>query len=299
MCPCNVHITKETELDESPEGKLWTLVRKFFSGKTENPIEDVILEARTDGELEAFEASMLINVLRMGRKQVREIMIPRTDIQCVELNASIQDVAELIIEQGHSRIPVYRENKDHIVGITHAKDLLPYLLQHCDTPPDPLSAIMRPPFFIPETKNVKNMIAEFQAQKVHMAIALDEYGGTSGLVTFEDVLEEIVGEIEDEYDLPRPEDIQPLEDGRHLVSGRTSLNDLQEETGIALTSDQVETIGGFVTELAGRVPMSGEEFEYLGHNFRIEEADSKQVYAVSILPGPETDNHNESDGEEQ
>jgi magnesium and cobalt transporter len=150
---------------------------------------------------------------------------------------------------------------------------------------------MRPPFFIPETKNAKNMLLEFQNKKVHLAIAIDEYGGTSGLITLEDVLEEIVGEIEDEYDSPKPEDIQILEDESCLVSGRTSLDDLNSELGINLESDYVETVSGYLTERIGRVPQTGEHFSFGQYSFQIKEADSKQVQWVLIHPGPQSAEH--------
>lgn len=272
-------------MDDTSEGGLWTSIRNFFSGKSESPIENVITEASLDNELSADTAGMLLNILRLGNYQVREIMIPRTDIDCIEENATLAEVAEVIIDSGHSRIPVYKGNKDHIVGIIHAKDLLPSLL-HPETSHRSLEEMMRPPFFIPETKNAKNMLLEFQSKKVHLAIAIDEYGGTSGLITLEDVLEEIVGEIEDEYDSPKPEDIQILEDESCLVSGRTSLEDLNEELGIDLVSDYVETVSGYLTERMGRVPQTGEQFALGRYSFQIKEADSKQVQWVLIHPGP-------------
>jgi magnesium and cobalt transporter len=272
-------------VDDTSEGGLWTSIRNFFSGKSESPIENVITEAKLDNELSADTAGMLLNILRLGNYQVREIMIPRTDIDCIEENANLAEVAEVIINSGHSRIPVYKGNKDHIVGIIHAKDLLPSLL-HPDTSERSLEKLMRPPFFIPETKNAKNMLLEFQNKKVHLAIAIDEYGGTSGLITLEDVLEEIVGEIEDEYDSPKPEDIQILEDESCLVSGRTSLEDLNEELGIDVVSDYVETVSGYLTERMGRVPQTGEQFALGRYSFQIKEADNKQVQWVLIHPGP-------------
>lgn len=277
-------------MDETSEGGLWTSIRNFFSGKSESPIENVITEARLDNELSADTAGMLLNILRLGNYQVREIMVPRTDIDCVEEKVTLAEVAEVIISSGHSRIPVYRGNKDHIVGIVHAKDLLPSLL-HPEAAQRSLAELMRPPFFIPETKNAKNMLLEFQNKKVHLAIAIDEYGGTSGLITLEDVLEEIVGEIEDEYDSPKPEDIQILEDESCLVSGRTSLDDLNSELGISLESDYVETVSGYLTERIGRVPQTGEHFSFGQYSFQIKEADSKQVQWVLIHPGPQSAEH--------
>jgi magnesium and cobalt transporter len=281
-------------VDDSSEGNLWTSIRNFFSGKASDPIEDVIKEARDEQQLGADIALMLLNVLKLGRSQVREVMIPRTDIDCIEEDSSIVEVAQMIIESGHSRIPVYRKNKDLIIGIIHAKDLLPVLLQQGDAEAEPrqeekevtLQDLMRAPLFVPETKNVKSMLLEFQSKKIHLAIAIDEYGGTSGLITFEDVLEEIVGEIEDEYDVPKGEEITVLEDESCLVSGRTSLEDLREQLSIEITSEFVETIGGYLTEKAGRVPQIGEVFEINGYTFQVKDADNKQVQSIVVYPVP-------------
>lgn len=272
-------------MEEGSEGGLWNSIRNFFSGKSENPIEDVIIDAHKNEELANDVAKMLLNVLRLGRNQVREIMIPRTDIDCVEVNAPIREVVEVIIKSGHSRIPIYQDNKDHIVGIIHAKDLLKLFFEP-QKQDQSIEEMMRLPLFIPETKNVQSMLLEFQSKKVHLAIAIDEYGGTSGLITFEDVLEEIVGEIEDEYDTPKPSEIQFLEDESCLVSGRTSLEDLREQLGIEINSEFVETIGGYLTEQAGRVPQEGESFYVNGYTFRIKEADNKQVLWISLYPIP-------------
>lgn len=270
-------------MEEGTESGLWQMIRNFFTGKTENPIQDVIKEAQENDELGSDVARILHNVLQLDLYQAKEIMIPRTDIDCVEEKASIQDVAEIIISSGHSRIPVYKGNKDQITGIVHAKDLLTAILD-----PEQLNTtidnLMRPPLFVPETKNVKSMLLEFQSKKVHMAIAIDEYGGTSGLITLEDVLEEIVGEIEDEYDTPKLTEITMFEDESCLVSGRTTLEDLENQLHIRLTSDYVETLGGFITERAGRLPEKGESFQFNHHSFHIKEADNKQIIWVLVYP---------------
>lgn len=273
-------------MEDSSETRLWSVIRNFFSGRAEsNPVEKVISEARENKELAADVSRILHNVLYLDQKQVMEIMIPRTDIDCVEENLSIQDVAQVIINSGHSRLPVYRENKDHMVGIVHAKDLLRVLLNP-EREGLTLQEVMREPLLIPETKNVKSMLLDFQSNKVHLAIAVDEYGGTAGLITFEDVLEEIVGEIEDEYDNPKPADIMVLGDESCLVSGRTQLEDLRQELSINLYSEHVETIGGYLTEKAGRVPQEGESFQIGEMTFQVKEADNKQIHGIVVYPVP-------------
>jgi len=241
------------------------------------------MEAMEDGELKPDEVSMLLNVLRLGRKRVEDIIIPRPDIVCSEIEDGIDEIAARISESGHSRIPIFKETRDNIVGIVHAKDLLKARSAPEGQTPA-VKDIMRQPFFIPETKNIKDLLQEFRTRKVHLAIAVDEYGGTSGLVTFEDVLEEIVGEIEDEYDTPRPQEIRLLDDNNLLIAGRTPLDELKEHIDLDLDSEFVETIGGYLCELAGRVPTSGESFSLSGHRFLIKEADAKQIRSILVQP---------------
>lgn len=267
-------------MEEGSEGLITTLFNRLFRGKGES-VEKLILSAKEEGDLKNDEVAMLLNVLRLGRKDVSEIMIPRTDIVCAEIGDALSDVVELINGSGHSRIPIYRKTKDHIVGIVHAKDLLKYCSKDEQAP---LEKIMRVPLFIPDTKNVKDMLQVFRARKIHLAIAQDEYGGTSGLVTIEDVLEEIVGEIEDEYDVPRPDDIRVLENNDVLVSGRTDLDELGEHLGVNFDTAQAETISGYLCVIAGRVPKTDESFNLKGHDFRIKEADNKQIHWVLIRP---------------
>ncbi len=269
-------------MEECSEGKLWSTIKSIFTGsKNVSSIEKLLCEAQKSNLLPKDIGAMVTNLIKLGEKKVYEIMIPRTDIDCAEDSATITEVAEIIIKRGHSRIPIYKENKDQIIGIIHAKDLLPILINKKKAE---LKDIMRPPLFVPETKNIKDMLLEFQTKKLHLAIAIDEYGGTSGLITLEDILEEIVGEIEDEYDTPKEEEIQILENSSCLVSGRTSLEDLKEQIGIDLKSEFVETIGGYIIEMAGRIPKTGETFQIEGYNFQIKEADEKHIGSILIYP---------------
>ncbi|MCG8531161.1 MAG: hemolysin family protein [Desulfovibrionales bacterium] len=266
-------------MDGGSESRLWHVLGNLFSKTTEEDVEKAIIDAREEGELEAEEGSMLLNVLSLDETQVHEIMVPRTDIVCAETTTSIGDLVSIIVESGHSRIPLYKENRDNIVGLVYAKDLLINLYDPTlrDTP---LVSFMRKPFFVPETKIVTELLQEFRTRKQHLAIAVDEYGGTSGLITIEDILEEIVGDIEDEYDAPKIEDIRQTDDGGFIITGRASLDDVSEELDISLDSDQVETLGGYLSELAGHVPQTGEHFELEGYTFTIEDADAKQIRLI-------------------
>ncbi|MFP4169151.1 MAG: hemolysin family protein [Desulfonatronovibrionaceae bacterium] len=275
-------------MEDSSDSRFWSFLRRIFGQKCDLPLEEIILEAKDEGELKADEVAMLLNVLQLGQKQASEIMIPRTDLVCAEAGNSLREVVQVIIESGHSRIPIYRENRDHIVGIIHAKDLLSHLLEG-EAAKAGVEDIMRPPFFVPDTKNIKQILVDFQNNKIHMAIVLDEYGGTSGILTLEDVLEEIVGEIEDEYDPPKQDEIEIQEDGTVVAFGRTSLEELAERAGIELDSEQVETVGGYVCGLVGRVPEVDEEVRDGCYLFKVQEADAKQIKSLLIrtLPSQE------------
>jgi len=274
-------------LDGGPDStsSIWSRLTRLFQNRNGDTVEKAIMEAREDGELEAEEGSMLLSILRLDELQVQDIMTPRTDMDCAESGTPLVEVAGLIISSGHSRIPIYQETRDNIVGIAYAKDLLPYLLDPAKHK-SPIDTLMRPPFFVPETKIASDLLQEFRTRKTHLAIALDEYGGTSGLATIENILEEIVGDIEDEHDAPREDDIRVLDSERYMLSGRALLEDL-EELGIILNSDEVDTIGGYLSQLAGHVPQQGESFTLAGRMFTVMEADAKQIRTIRVEPEPD------------
>lgn len=269
----------------SSNGTIWSRLTRFFGREDDESLEKAIIEARADGEVEPDEESILLGILRFNDLQVQDTMTPRTDIDCVPEDMLLPEVARVIVESGHSRIPVFRDTRDNMVGMLHAKDILSCLLDP-KMADQPASAIMREPFFVPETKPIRNLLQEFRASKQHIAIALDEYGGTSGLITIEDLLEEIVGDIEDEHDAPREEDIRPL--GAHVyeLTGRALLEDL-EELGVDLSSDEVDTIGGYLSMEAGHVPAPGEVFILRGWRFEVLDADKKLIRHLRMEPARE------------
>ncbi len=270
---------KEYVLDGESHSSLWSKLGSLFSGRApEDHLEQAIREAREEGELKAEEGSMLLSILSLDELQVQDIMTPRTDIDCLPSGISILEAAGAIVETGHSRLPVYKETRDNIIGIVHAKDMLSSLMQ-TETQQSPVDSIMSQPFFVPETKIASELLQEFRSRKNHLAIVVDEYGGTSGLATIEDLLEVIVGDIEDEHDAPKEEDIRPLDEGRYELSGRAYLEEL-DELGIHLESDEVDTIGGYLSLDAGHVPQKGEEFRIAGWLFTIADADAKQIHTV-------------------
>ena len=271
-------------MDGGTEGHstIWSRLSRLFGHDDQESLEKAILEARADGEVEPYEESMLLGILRFNDLQVQDTMIPRTDIDCVPDDMPLQEVARIIVRSGHSRIPVYKDTRDNIVGILHAKDVLSSLLDQGDHTAT-VSRVMREPFFVPETKSIRTLLQEFRARKQHIAIALDEYGGTSGLITIEDVLEEIVGDIEDEHDAPRQEDIRPLGENVYELTGRALLEDL-EDLGVDLDSDEVDTIGGYLSMEAGHVPGPGERFTLRGWAFTVLEADRKLIIRLRMEP---------------
>ncbi|MBQ7456817.1 MAG: HlyC/CorC family transporter [Desulfovibrio sp.] len=271
-------------MDDSTDGhsSIWSRVSRFFCRDNEEKLEQAILDASADGEVEPEEKSMLLGILRFNDLLVHDTMTPRTDMDCIPLESSLAEVAKLIVESGHSRIPVFKDTRDNIVGIVHAKDILPCFI---DAKSEHLSleTIMREPFFVPDTKSTRTLLQEFRTRKQHIAIALDEYGGTSGLITIEDVIEEIVGDIEDEHDAPKEEDIRALGNDVYELTGRANLEDLTE-LGLSLESDEVDTIGGYLCMMAGHVPGKDEVFTLEGWRITILSSDQKLIHRLRLEP---------------
>ena len=210
-----------------------------------------------EGLIEADERQMIRSIFQFGDTVVREVMRPRLDIKALPVTASLNEFLDLVISSGNSRLPVYEVDMDHILGILYAKDLLRYLRQSADQPFDPRS-LLRPPHYVPESKKVDQLFAELQKQRVHIAIVVDEYGGTAGLVTIEDLLEEIVGDIQDEYDTAETADFEQVNANEILVNAGLSLADVNEFFGTAWESEDIETVGGLVYDKLGRIPVEGD-----------------------------------------
>ncbi len=271
-------------MDEGSESSIWTRISRLFQSKgTTDSVEQAIIEARADGELEKEEGSMLLSVLHLNDLQVQDIMTPRTDVACAPVTATTAELVDLILATGHSRIPIFSDNPDNIVGVIYAKDLLRLALDP-SLHERPVTEIMHEPFFVPETKSAPALLHDFKTNKKHLAVILDEYGGTAGIATIEDVLEQIVGDIEDEHDTPREEDIILEGQGKAVLSGRADLEDLAKEMGISIESDEVDTIGGYLCHIAGRVPLPGERFIAAGTVFTILNADAKKIQSIRAEP---------------
>jgi len=223
---------------------------------TEEAIKTLVDAGEERGVIEEDEKEMIYSIFEFGDLMVREVMVPRIDIVAVEVSTPLLEALDVLMQAGHSRIPVYEETIDNIVGLLYAKDLLPYLRDgRTDVP---LRELLREPYFIPETKKVDELLPDLQRRKVHMAIVVDEYGGVAGLVTIEDLLEEIVGEIQDEYDSEEPL-VLPGQEGEFVFDARVPLDDVNKVAGVELTSETADTLGGYVYEKLGQVPAVGDQ----------------------------------------
>lgn len=236
--------------------------------------------------LEEDAREMIEGVMELSDLDVAKAMTPRTDVVMMPLKLDWQEVIEFVIQAGHTRIPVYEETRDNIVGILYAKDLLPVLANGGDRPP--LTKVLRKPYFVPETKFLNDLLEEFQKTHNHMAVVLDEYGGVSGLVTIEDVLEEIVGEIADEYDPDVVDEIKVIDEQTLEALGKVHLDELNDRLGLNLPDDgDYDTIGGFVFSQMGRIPTAGETIEWQGVRFEVLEASRRRIERLRIkLPIP-------------
>jgi putative hemolysin len=223
-----------------------------------------------DGVIEPEERKMIDNVLRLEETTARDIMVPRVDIVAVAEDASSQEIVDAITEKGHSRLPVYRESIDEIVGVLYAKDLLPFVIGSTRTLP--VKQLLRPAYVVPESKRLDDLLGELRRNRVHIAVVADEYGGTAGLVTIEDILEEIVGEIQDEYDEELTL-LEPVSESEIIVDGRLPIDEIEEALGVALTGedDAYGTAAGFVHWHLDRLPQQGDHFD--AHGVRAEVLD--------------------------
>ncbi len=211
-----------------------------------------------EGLIEDEEREMIRNIFQFDDTFVREVMVPRLDIKAIPSTATLDEALDVIIDSGKSRLPVYQPDIDHIKGILYAKDLMAFMRQHSNEKID-LLTILRPAYYVPESKKVDQLFAELQNQRVHIAIIVDEYGGTAGMVTIEDLLEEIVGEIQDEYDTAETADFERITQHEVLVDARLNLGDVNDFFKTHWESEEIETIGGFVYDRLGRIPEEGDQ----------------------------------------
>jgi CBS domain containing-hemolysin-like protein len=258
------------------------LVNRLVNGRkkiTADEIHDFIEATEEEGLVNEEESEMIRSIFSLGTTVVREIMIPRTVMACVSVEANIREVLDTIISCGHSRIPIYEHTIDNIIGLLYAKDLLKCWGEREELVS--VRAIMRPPYFIPETKNLEQLLQEFKRKRVHLAIVIDEYGGTSGLITIEDLLEQIVGDIQDEYD--REEVLFTVNsDGSISADARMPVEDLEEYFSIQIERDKFDSIGGLIFHLTGKIPTTGDIIEGVGLQLTIIDADERRIKRIHI-----------------
>jgi putative hemolysin len=240
------------------------------------PPESVMPEMKLAPVLDPDEGRLVGAVARFAQTVVREIMTPRPDIVALSRNATLADLRRILRDTKHSRLPVFGEDLDDIVGVVSVRDVV----EHEGGPEDPITPIVRAPFLVPETKKIAELLKEMQQQRLTFAVAIDEYGGTAGLVTVEDIVEELVGEIKDEYDVEsEPIAVEP--DGAVVVAGRVAVDRLEETLHADLMqAEQVETVGGFVTNVFGHIPRTGEKTEHAGFAIEVLDAERKRVNRV-------------------
>ena len=227
----------------------------------------VVITEEEQARLDTRERSMIRSILRLDDSMAREVMVPRVDIVAVEATTPLLEVAGKMLESSHSRLPVYSETMDNIIGVVYSRDFLPFLSTTDDYPP--LERIIRPAFFIPESKRLDDLMRELQEKRVQMALVVDEYGGIEGLVTLEDLLEEIVGEIEDEFSRSLEPSVVPAADGDILVDARVSLDYLSDLFAMPIGDEDVDTIGGLVYSALGKMPQAGDEIVYNGLRIQV------------------------------
>ena len=238
-------------------------------------------QRKMEGVVDEEEQEMIENVLELSDTTVDEIMTPRTDIVGVEVNSDLQTILETINNAGHTRVPVYEEKIDRIIGFIYAKDLLTEIGK--DPADFNLRDKKRDAYFVPETKTLRALLHEFQNQKLHIAVVLDEYGGTAGIVTLEDILEELVGEITDEYEKSEPEPIRKINENTFELDARTYVDDLNDQFELNLPEDEdYDTIGGFVFSYLGYIPKTGETFDYENMKFAIVAAEARKIKRIRI-----------------
>jgi len=259
---------------------------KLVSTVTEEEILSLVYEGNTEGTIEDQEREMIYSVLQLDQTAARELMTPRMDIVAVDVQTPLPEALKTFIQSGFSRLPVYEENIDNIVGLVYAKDLLNLWQKDALSADRTVRDLTRPAYFVPEMKHADDLLRELQNRKVHMAIVVDEYGGTSGLVTIENLIEEIVGDILDEYDIHEEAEYTQNGNGEYIVDASMDLDDFNELLDVEFDSDENDTLGGFIYSHVGRVPDEGEIIETEELILKVLSIDGRRIRKVEVTPRP-------------
>jgi len=245
---------------------------------TEDDLKSMVDAGQAEGVLEQDERKMIYSIFKLGDTLAREIMVPRIDMNTLDIATPLPEAVEAVIRAGHSRIPVFEDTVDTIRGVLYARDLLQVYRDGAQG--RTLADLIRPAYFIPEAKKVDELMAEMQSNHVHMALVVDEYGGIAGLVTLEDIVEEIIGEIQDEYDQAEESPYQQVGEGEYIFQGRVDLEEFNEIMGSALPQDEAETLGGFVYSRMGRVPLEGESISVGNLLLTMEQVSGRRIRKI-------------------
>jgi CBS domain containing-hemolysin-like protein len=287
------------EDDELPFGVLKHWLARLWRRRGDASLAEAIEELIEEGEVEepeepisAEERNLLLNILKLRGRTADDIMVPRADIVAVPVDATLDDLVALLVNEGHSRLPVYRETLDDVIGMVHMKDVLVHLARR-DRPFD-ITRMLREVLFVAPSARLLGLLLEMRLKRVHMALVVDEFGGIDGLLTIEDVVEEIVGEIEDEHDVQEQPKLVDRPDGTVLADARATIEEFEERVGSVLSEaereEDIDTLGGLVFSLAGRIPKRGEVVKHpSGLAFEVVDADSRRIKRLKVknLPKPE------------
>ena len=272
----------ESQSTKASENTLLKRLTRLFSPTPSNSDEvaDMLRSAENESIIDADALQIMEGALKVSDLQAREIMIPRSQIKLIEADSSLEEILKLVVESQHSRFPVVGESSDDIQGILLAKELLPLVLSGKDS--FNLQGMLRPANIIPESKRINVLLQEFREQRYHMAIVIDEYGGVSGLLTIEDILEEIVGEIEDETDAHEPEQIREIDQGVYAVDAIVEIADFNEYFDVGFADDEFDTIAGLVIEAFGHLPSVNETIAIDNFTFKVISGDSRKITQLEI-----------------
>ncbi|MEN9771654.1 MAG: hypothetical protein RJA58_297 [Pseudomonadota bacterium] len=257
------------------------IARIFRRADDKEDLIEQLREAQEHSVIDADAVSMMEGVMQVADLQVRDLMIPRSQMDVIDIDDALEKILETVVKTAHSRFPVIEGKRDNVIGVLIAKDLLRLLAEHDDD----LRGLLRPAVFVPESKRLNVMLRDFRVNRNHIAIVVDEYGGVAGMITIEDVLEQIVGDIEDEHDIEDDDDNivpMPRQSGRFRVRALTPIDQFNEKFNTEITDEQVDTIGGYITDKFGRVPRRGEFIESDGHRFEVQRADARQVHVLIV-----------------
>ena len=254
------------------------IFKSIFSKKKKSSEENTI-----DEELQEEKQDMIQGIEDLPETSVKEVMIPRIDVDFINVHITEQELYERIAESGHSRFPVYSDSIDNVIGILYVKDLIKVIAKN---EPVDLEKIIRKAFFVPESKRIDSLLREFKRRHVHIAVAIDEYGGISGIVCLEDIIEEIVGDIQDEFDNEH-EDILPVGDKIWICDGRINLDDLNDQIESSFPNDEFDTLGGFVFDLFGKIPVKYEKVSWKNYDFIIQDMEGHRINTIKVIENNE------------